>query len=366
MFLYEGEGKQLLARHGIAVPRGRLVRTPEEAMQAQRELDCEVVIKAQVQSGGRGKAGLIRTATESQVSRVAQSLLAASHRGERVRALLVEERLECTAELYVAAYLDTSARQRKLLISSNGGVDVEEDSANVRTIAFHRDDPPAAASLSAAWAQAGVTDTVCDGLADLTTSVVRCFLDTLARQIEINPVGIVDGRAIALDAKVILEDDARPSIERLAGTSDVVEEEARTLGLPMVRLEGDIGVITSGAGLGLATLDTIAACGRKPSNFLDLGGGATPERMKTAIQLVTKLGDVRGLFINVHGGLNDCVLLAEGVLTSGHADKFPMLVRMSGYRADEAQALLQSHGVRTAGAQPMAACIKSLVAAIRP
>jgi succinyl-CoA synthetase beta subunit len=365
VFLYEGEGKQLLERYGIAVPRGRLASTAEEAIEAQRELGGTAVFKAQVQSGGRGKAGLVRAIAEADGGSAARELLASTHHGEPVRALLVEEQLKPNAEYFVAAYLDAAKHRRVLLISTSGGVDVEAHKADVRSIPFDGASPPGRKTLLDAWEKLGASDSVREELVGFSIAIARCFLEERARLVEVNPVGIVNGRAVAMDAKVTLEDDARPPIVRIRGAGDELEDEAGSLGLPMVRLDGDIGVITSGAGLGLATVDTIAACGARPANFLDLGGGATPERMRTAIGLVSRLKNVRAIFINVHGGLNDCVLLAEGVLASGAASRVPLMVRMSGYRAAEGQALLTGNGIPNAGAEPMTACVESLIAATK-
>jgi succinyl-CoA synthetase beta subunit len=365
VFLYEAEGKQLLARYGIPVPRGRLASTVEEAIQAQRELGRPVVLKAQVRSGGRGKAGLIRPIAEAEVGSTARSLFASTHCGEPVRALLVEEQLNPAAEYFAAAYLDAAARRRVLLISASGGIDVEAHGAGVRSVPFEGASPPRVDAVSVAWKELGISNAVSEELGRLSIAIARCFLEERARLVEVNPVGIVNGQAIAMDAKVTLEDDARPDIVRIEGAGDELEEEAERQGLPMVRLDGDIGVITSGAGLGLATVDTIAACGARPANFLDLGGGATPDRMKIAIGLVARLKSVSAIFINVHGGLNDCVLLAEGVLASGAVSRLPLMVRMSGYRAADGQALLTANGVRNAGAEPMTSCIRSLIAATK-
>lgn len=363
MLLYEGEGKQLLARYGISVPRGRLAQTTEEAALAQAELSCAVMLKAQVLGGGRGKAGLIRSATATDVRTVARGLLMSAHGNEPVRALLVEEQLRPHAEHFVAAYLDTAKRERVMLISASGGIDVEAHRDDVRSIAFTGASAPSEESVALAWRQLGVSEAAIGELVGISSAVARCFLEERARLVEVNPIGLLGDRAVALDAKVIVEDDARLNITRVQSSADPLEEEAGRLGLPMVRLDGDIGVITSGAGLGLATVDTIAACGARPSNFLDLGGGATPDRMKTAIELVSRLGNLRAIFINVHGGLNDCVLLAAGVIASGIAAKHPIMVRMSGYRAAEGQALLSASGIRYAGAEPMALCIRSLITA---
>ncbi len=366
MDLRECEGKQLLARYGIAVPRGAIARTPDDAAAIQRDLGTRVVLKAQVLAGGRGKAGLVQVAEPSEVQRVAETLLGARHRGERIGAILVEEALSPRAECYACVVLDTSSRTRKLFVSIEGGVDVEAHRDAVRSIAFTRKSRPPADELQKTWRGLGCAVGSETALATFTEKLVECFIETGARQVEVNPAGLDARRVIAMDSKVVVEDNAELPIERLDAGDAGLEDEGRSLGLPMVLLGGKIGVITSGAGLGLATVDTISACGSSAANFLDLGGGASAERMKTAIDLVRRVPGVQAIFVNVHGGLNDCMLLAEGVLASGAAEIMPVLVRMSGYRAPEARALLQSRGVRHAGVDPMDECVASLAAALAP
>lgn len=362
MDLYEHEGKRLLARYGVAVPRGGLARSPAEAAAIQHELGVPVVVKAQVLSGGRGKAGLVRTADERDVTLAASAILASSHKGERVRSVLVEERFNGAVELYASVYVDTTARCRKLLVSATGGVDIEAGRDTVMQMPFSKRDVPSTEAIRKLWEGRGIESQCVKPLVALTGSLIRLFLDTAARQVEVNPIGLVSGRAFALDAKVTVEDNAELPITYDVLRIDGDEESARALGILLVCLDGEVGIITSGAGLGLATIDTIHVCGGRAANFLDLGGGATPERMRSAIQLVTRLAGVRVLFVNVHGGLNDCELLAQGVL-AGMADgeNLPALVRMSGYHADEGRRLLEAAGIPTAGAAPMEHCVRRLL-----
>ena len=361
MDLYEHEGKQLLAQYGVAVPRGDLACSPTEAVAIQRALGGPVVVKAQVLNGGRGKAGLIRFADERDIDQVTTALLGLSHKGEQVRSVLVEERLVSRAELYVSVYVDTVVRCRKLLVSATGGIDIEAAQHTVRQFPFRRRDPPSTHLIQTIWEEIGNDRLPAQPLARLTGSLIGLFLDTRARQVEVNPIGVVDSRVFALDAKLTVEDDAELPIRHNFAPVDL-EENARRLGIPLVRLEGDIGIITSGAGLGLATIDTVHRCGGRAANFLDLGGGATPERMRSAIELVKKLEGLRGLFVNVHGGLNDCQLLAQGVFAGlGNKTKLPVLIRMSGFHATEGLALLEAGGIPTAGGEQMEHCIHRLL-----
>jgi len=366
MDLYEYEGKQLLAQYGVALPRGGLARSPQKAVAIQRDLRAPVVVKAQVLSGGRGKAGLIRFADDNDVGEVASAILASSHNGERVRSVLIEERINSSAELYASVYIDTTARSRKLLLSATGGIEVETARDKVRQVSFRGQEAPDADTVQAIWIELGIDRQYAWPLALLTGSLIALFLRTRARQVEVNPIGIVNGQIFALDSKVTVEDGADLPITREQLPLEPNEEKAHALGIPLVRLEGDIGIITSGAGLGLATIDTVQVCGGSAANFLDLGGGATAERMRSAVELVTSLEGIRGLLVNVHGGLNDCQLLAQGVLAAlVNRNKLPALVRMSGFRAAEGRSLLEAARISTAGADSMERCVRRLLDAMR-
>jgi succinyl-CoA synthetase beta subunit len=357
MDLYEHEGKQLLARYGVALPRGGLAYSSVEAIAIQRDLGVPVVVKAQVRSGGRGKAGLIRFADREDVGEVASRILSSSHLDERIRSLWIEERLHTNAEVYVSVFIDTNAKCRKLLLSTAGGIEVEKFQNSVTQIPFGRHSVPGRDVIESSWLNLGVDREQAVLLGALTEALIRVFLETRARQVEVNPVGLVSSKAVALDAKITVEDNTDLPIAR--DKNDVADNSA---GVHLVRLDGDVGVITSGAGLGLATIDTLRACQLNAANFLDLGGGATPERMRTAIDRVARLEGVEALFVNIHGGLNDCHLLAQGVIAGLNERKtLPVMVRMSGFRAAEARSLLNNCGIPNAGGAPMEQCIQALL-----
>jgi succinyl-CoA synthetase beta subunit len=229
-------------------------------------------------------------------------------------------------------------------------------------VPFRKNARPGLDALEAIWVDLGADRRHAARLGILTQSIVALFLETRADQVEINPVGIIEDEVFALDAKITVDDAADLPITREQPALDPNQRAAQALGVHLVRLDGDVGVITSGAGLGLATIDTIQSVGGRAANFLDLGGGATSERMCAAVNLVTSLQGIRGLFVNVHGGLNDCQLLAHGMIAGlAHQKKLAVLIRMSGFRAAEGLALLEAAGIAHAGGDPMECCVSRLL-----
>jgi len=352
--LHEFEGKGLFVEHGLRVPRGETVDSPVEAARAAAELGGEVVVKAQVLVGGRGKAGGIHMAADAdEAGRAARELLAARIRGERPQAVLVEERLVIVRELYLGVTVDGAAGQPAALVGAMGGVDVETQSASdpAAMASAHLD--PLASSMStdqsrALAREAGLEGDLATGVAEVLRQLVDVFSAHQALQAEINPLALLaDGSLVAADAVVELDDvvavgQPRWSDRAAAEASGRVEVDG---GMTYVEVDGDIGLICSGAGLGMATMDLVSETAR-PANFLETGGGITRQLMAKAMQRVLTQKGLRGILINVYGGINP---IHEGAL--GVADvmaagvEIPVVAKALGHRQEETWEILRAAGV---------------------
>ena len=321
MRLHEFEAKQLFQRYGIPVPSGRVVASPPEAARAAGELRGEVVVKAQVLAGGRGKAGGVRmAASPEEAERLAGELLGSSIRGLRAGALLVEERLGIARELYLGITVDGSAGKPAVLVGGQGGVDIEETAAtHPEEIVSEHVDPLGTLSRTQADAlirAAGLAGESADRAADLLCRLYRLFAENDALIAEINPLALLEcGGLSAADAVVEIDDAAlfrHPEWNALERISDPRARKAREQGMTYVGMEGEIGLICSGAGLGMATMDLIAEQAR-PANFLETGGGITRELMASAMRLVLDQPGIEAVLINVYGGINPIHEGARGV-----------------------------------------------------
>ncbi len=373
MDLFEYQGKELFAAAGIPVARSRMIRTaaaepgqaaePEQAAaepgqtaepgRAAAELGLPVVVKAQTLTGGRGKAGGVRRADSvEQVRAAAAEIMAMTIRSKPVVGVLIEQAVERERELYLALAVDRATRRPLLLFSTHGGVDIE---------AVARDDPQAMLRVSvdplagltgaqaadvAAWA--GLRGDLAAQLAALLDAVWTVFRTNDATLVEINPLGVVDGRLLALDAKVTLDDSAgfrHPEWAAYRRDDDDRERAARAAGINYITLDGDIGVLGNGAGMVMSTLDLIAEAGGKPADFLDVGGGAREERIAAALDLILADPGVRALCVTIFGGITRCdevaralvnVLTAKGAAVAG----LPVVVRLDGNGAAEGRRIV--------------------------
>lgn len=353
MRLHEYEGKELFAEHGIAVPRGGLAVSAAEAEALAGELGSEVVVKAQVLAGGRGKAGGILTAANPQAAAAAAGkLLGSEVRGLRVEQVLVEEWLQIETELYLGVTVD-SVVGRPVVLAGMGGVDVEAKSASdPAAVASARLDP--CAGLPAALSRDLVTRAGIGrpGVAEALSSLYEIYSQYQALLVEINPLAVLgDGRLAAVDAVVEIDDSAldagasaggrwAPRAEAGAGPHAEVDG-----GMTYVEVDGEIGLICSGAGLGMATMDLISERAR-PANFLETGGGITRELMASAMRRVLRQKGLKGILINVYGGINP---IHEGAL--GVADvmaegvELPVVAKALGHRQEETWEILRAAGV---------------------
>jgi succinyl-CoA synthetase beta subunit len=350
MRLFEYEGKELFSKYGIPVPRSKLAYNGSQVLSAVEELGLPAVIKAQVLSGGRGKAGgvvVVRTKEESASE--AKRILGLTVGGERTKALLIEEESESVEEMYLSVSLDRGRREFVALASRSGGVEVQSQAK--------------ATMMEQQIPLEGLTDTGASalgaklGLSGGTSSEFRSILlnlERLSREeecelAEINPLAVrADGSLLALDSKVVLDDNAlfrHPEFSQLP-PEDPLEGEAAKFGFAFVRLDGDIAVVGNGAGLVLSTLDMVADSGGRAACFLDLGGGAQRERVEAALRLVGALPNATAILVNIFGGITRTTDVAEGlkdVYSEGPMP--PIFARISGAYEEAARALLSGAGI---------------------
>ncbi|SFW82952.1 succinyl-CoA synthetase (ADP-forming) beta subunit [Amycolatopsis australiensis] len=342
MDLFEHEARELFEKHGVPVPRGRVAEDPAAARAAAAALGGPVVVKAQVKTGGRGKAGGVRVAhSADDAEQVADDILGMSIKGHTVHRVLVTEASEIAGEYYVSFLLDRAARTFLAMASTEGGMEIEEVAAS-RPDALVRVPVDPLAGVDAAAVAAPFPADVRAEVAAVVEKLWEVFVAEDCTLVEVNPLASTSTGIVALDGKITLDDNAsfrRSSAydDPLAG--DPLERQARANGLNYVKLDGDIGVIGNGAGLVMSSLDVVAAAAREagargPANFLDIGGGASAGVMADGLTVI--LGDprVRSVFVNVFGGITACDAVATGIVRSleilGSRATKPLVVRLAG------------------------------------
>ena len=355
MKLFEYEAKGILKNYGIVIPEGGVASSPDEAEDIAREIGKPVAIKSQVLVAGRGKSGGIAFARDAAGAREAASkLIGKTVKGTVVGSVLVEEQLDIKQEFYASVAIDSQAKTYVMLASTSGGVDIEQVAeVSPDRIARYRVDPLSGFSEHDAES---VVSRLSLGEADVAEFVAvlrtlyRVAMDYDAELVEINPlVRAATNEFKACDARIIVDDNAlfrHPEFQdrsRFTGEDSTREAEARKVGLAYVDLDGDIGVIGNGAGLVMATLDLVNLFGGKPANFLDIGGGAQAETMKSAVALVISKPEVRAVLINIFGGIVRCDRVAQGIIDalSDLNVSVPVVVRLAGTNADIAARMLR-------------------------
>ena len=355
MKLHEYQAKQVLARSGIPIPDGRIATSPAEAEDAARALgQGPWVVKAQVHSGGRGKAGGIKLAKTPEEARThAKAILGMEIKGLRVEKVYVERAAKIAQELYLGITLDRDRRRPVVMLSTVGGMDIEEVAgATPEKIARGWPDPVLgllAYEARALCFDAGVPDAQRDAVVDIAQRLYRTYDQTDATLLEINPLFIQeDGTVLAGDAKLDVDDNALFRQLELAKLREIApdeaaEEKARALGFSYVQLEGDVGIIGNGAGLVMGTLDAVRNAGGRAANFLDVGGGAKEEVVRSALEIVLANPRVRSVFINIFGGITRGDEVAKGVLAviASQPPKVPLVIRLSGTEAEAGRKLLE-------------------------
>jgi succinyl-CoA synthetase beta subunit len=352
MKLREFEGKRVFAEAGIPVPRGRLIRSVDE-LGDPAEFGDEVVLKAQVDVGGRGKAGGVVICPTSEAAARATELFAKTIKGLPVTEVLVEEKLPIAHEYYCAVLVDRSTRQPVVLFTEAGGVEIEE-TARTDPQKIRRVQVPALMTALPAFAVRDLVGTAPKALGPVVSALYRTFLAKDALLAEINPLVVLeDGRAAAADAKVIVDDNAlaRQGIQQNRDLTER-EREAEKHGFSYVELDGDVGVVGNGAGLTMATLDLLQHYGLRAANFLDVGGGADRERVAHAVRLLASSPGVRVIIVNLLGGITRCDEVAQGIIEAGVDQR--IIVRMAGTNETEGCALLEQHGYEMYGSMDAA------------
>jgi succinyl-CoA synthetase beta subunit len=354
--LFEYQGKQLFARYGIPVSAGDVASTMDEAVRAADAADYPVVVKAQVQVGGRGKAGGIKlAATADEVRTHAGAILGMDIKGHVVERVWVEHASDIAEEYYASFTLDRSAKKYLGMLSAQGGVEIEAVAEeNPDAIARITIDPVDGLTESAcrAWvAQAKLNPAATDGTVDILLKLYRAYVDGDADLVEINPLILTpEGKVHALDAKVSLDENARfrhPEWDEFVGLekTDAREREAAEKGLQYVGLEGTVGVIANGAGLAMATCDIVHEVGGRPANFLDIGGGASAQVMANALEVINNDPSVQAIFINIFGGITKGEEVANGIVQALDQVSIgsPIVIRLDGTNAEEGRAILAEY-----------------------
>jgi succinyl-CoA synthetase beta subunit len=351
--LQEYMGKDLLREAGVPVPAGAVAETPEGALEIAREMG-PVAVKAQVLVGGRGKAGGIKLANTPEEAREAASqILGMDLKGLTVHKVLVEEQQKIAKEYYAGITLDRSQHRFILMFSAMGGVDIEDVAANHPDAIIRTWIDPAyglqAWQVNEAMFKAGVEPSAMKDIRTILLGLYDVMVENDAMLAEINPLAITeDGRAIVADAKFDMDDAAvfrHPEFAQygLEATTDPIEAYAAEKGLTYVRLDGDVGIIGNGAGLVMMTLDVVKSAGGQPANFLDIGGGARAEVIRNAIEVVLKDPHVRGIVINVFGGITRGDEVAKGLLEAAMSLDLhvPIAIRLAGTNEEEGRKILE-------------------------
>ena len=386
MNIHEYQAKQLLARFGVAVPRGAIAYTAREAEKAAKDLGGKVwVVKAQIHAGGRGKAGGIKVVKSLPEVRAAAEALLGSRlvtkqtgpEGKEVKRVYVEEGLNVARELYASLLVDRATSRVTILASDAGGMDIEEVAAKQpkRLIKVAIDPATGIEPFHARKIvyRLGLSGPSAAAATDLLIGLYRAFNASDASLVEINPLVVTaDNKVLALDAKMNFDDNAlfrHKDIEELRDEDeeDATETEAGKIGLNYVKLDGNIGCMVNGAGLAMATMDTIKMAGGEPANFLDVGGGATRERVATAFKLIVRDPKVEGIMVNIFGGIMRCDVIAEGIVAAVREVNLvvPLVVRLEGTNVDLGKDILAKSGLKIIAADSLEDAARKIVKAVR-
>jgi succinyl-CoA synthetase beta subunit len=354
MDLYEYQGKELFRRFGIPVSEGRLATTPQEAGAAAEEIGGQVVVKAQVLTGGRGKAGGVKLADDPQdAERKAEEILGLDINGHIVRKLWIESASEIAKEYYLSVTFDRGAKKTLLMLTTEGGVEIEEVAAtNPDALARLHVDPLEGFQPYQARRViygAGISDPEEQKqIAKIVEQLYRCFVESDALLCEVNPLIVTpEGEVRALDSKFTVDDNAlykHPDIAEMRDPEAYPPEEraAREKGVTYVKLDGEVGILGNGAGLVMSTLDVIALVGGRPANFCDLGGGGDAQGVVDALEVITADAQVRSILFNIFAGITRCDVVARGILEALSQIEIaqPIVVRFDGTNAEEGREIL--------------------------
>ncbi|MGB9493633.1 MAG: ADP-forming succinate--CoA ligase subunit beta [Azonexus sp.] len=386
MKIHEYQGKQLLKKFGVTVPRGIHCTTVDDAVKAAESLGGSVwVVKAQIHAGGRGKGGGVKVAKSlDQVREYAGQILGmqlVTHQtgpaGQKVRHLLIEEGADIKHEYYVAVLTDRATQSVAIMASYEGGMDIEEVAHKtpekivkvfVNPLVGLTDEQALTLAKGMGMQEASIAQCV-----DTLKKLYTCYMETDASLAEINPlIHEGDGTVKALDAKFNFDSNALYRQEEIVAMRDLDEEdadevEASKFDLAYISLDGNIGCLVNGAGLAMATMDTIKLFGAEPANFLDVGGGATTEKVTEAFKIMLKNPKVKGILVNIFGGIMKCDTIATGVVAAARETHLsvPLVVRMKGTNEDMGKQILKDSGLPIISADSMAEAATKIVAAVK-
>jgi malate-CoA ligase subunit beta len=386
MDIHEYQAKEILSRFGVAVPTGGLAYSPEQAAYRARDIGgSKWIVKAQIHSGGRGKAGGVKLcSSEHQVEEEADALFGkrlVTHQtgpsGKTVYRVYVEGAVAIKREIYLGLVLDRKSERVMVVASSAGGMEIEEIAERepksiIRSVVEPAVGMPAFQAREIAFGL-GLEPALTQQAVTTILGCYKAFEELDATMVEINPLVVTeDNRLIALDAKMTFDDNALFRLPHIAELRDKSQEDARETrandrGLSYVGLDGEIGCIVNGAGLAMATMDMIKAAGGEPANFLDIGGGATPERVAKAFRLVTSDEKVRAILVNIFAGINRCDWVAEGIVMALQKSpvSMPVVVRLAGTHVEEGRKILARSGLPIIRAATLAEAASRAVAAWR-
>ena len=386
MKIHEYQGKEILRQFGVPVPRGIAAFTVQEAVEAAQKLGGPIwVVKAQIHAGGRGKGGGVKVAKSiDDVKRLAGDILGMqlkTHQtgpiGQKVRRLYIEDGADIHKEYYVSVVTDRATQKVAVIASSEGGMDIEEVAhSNPEKIITEYVDPLGGMTPAQALRIAQGIGMPADSqaqAADIFQKLYQCYMETDASLVEINPLNRdSQGGVMALDAKFNFDANAlfrHPEIMayRDLDEEDPAEVEASKFDLAYISLDGNIGCLVNGAGLAMATMDTIKLFGAEPANFLDVGGGATPEKVTEAFKIMLKNDKVKAILVNIFGGIMKCDTIATGVITACRAVNLdvPLVVRMKGTNEELGKKMLADSGLPIISADTMAEAAQRVVAAVK-
>jgi len=383
MKIHEYQGKQILARYGVRIPRGEIAHTKEEARRAAEKLGGTVVVKAQIHAGGRGKGGGVKVAkTADQAEQLAGHMLGmtlVTHQtgpeGRKVQKVYIEEGLDIRRELYLGVVIDRQSGKVVFMASAAGGMDIEEVAAkNPEAILREHITPGLGLQSFQARKLAfglGLAPELVGDAVQFMMALYRAFEDTDASLAEINPFLVTgDNKVYALDAKMNFDDNALYRHKDIKELRDLNEEEpleieASKFGLNYIKLDGNVACMVNGAGLAMATMDIIKLAGGSPANFLDVGGGASAQQVENAFRILLSDPSVRAVLINIFGGIMRCDVVASGVVQAAKniGVKVPIVVRLEGTNVEQGQEILRTSGLNFIVADGMKDAAEKVVAA---
>jgi succinyl-CoA synthetase beta subunit len=386
MKIHEYQGKEIIKRYGVPVPRGILAQTPEEAESAAKGLGTSVVVvKAQIHAGGRGKGGGVKLArSPAEAKEIASKMLGmmlktlqTGPEGQKVRKVYIEEGLDIAKEFYLGMTLDRATGRVTLMASTEGGVEIEEVAEKHPEKILREAVDPAVGFLDFQGRKLafglGLTGESVSRFVGFCRALYKAYAETDAALVEVNPLVVLkDGKVLALDAKVSFDENALYRHKELHELRDVHEEDpveakAKEHDLAYISLDGNIGCMVNGAGLAMATMDTIKLVGGNPANFLDVGGGASREKVTAAFKLILSSPAVKAVLVNIFGGIMKCDVIAEGVVAAAREVglKVPLVVRLEGTNVEKGKEILRGSGLAIIPADNLRQAAEKAVAAAK-